>query len=36
VTSSIALSMVLSRLALGQLLALVTQNRLPAEAVTRP
>ena len=36
VTSSVALSMVLSRLALGQLLVLVMHNRLPAEAVSRP
>lgn len=37
VTSSIALSMALSRLALGQLLVLVMHNRLPVEAVvSRP
>lgn len=36
VTSSIALSMALSRLALGQLLVLVMHNRVPVDAVSRP
>jgi hypothetical protein len=35
VTSSIGLSMVLSRLALGQLLVLVMHNRMPDEAISR-
>jgi len=36
VTTSIALSMALSRLALGQLLGLVMHNRVPIDAVSRP